>query len=154
MDDCYCDALIATRMGVSVTVFAVAQHTGDTLEPLWFERYYAILHRARRRSGVPIGELSLQGAESAPSIDDDLQWWVRGPLKDRLQTVPDAARVDAATRRVGFVAAYTVEKGALSSTTNTLAIPRLLMRDVPPENSVWPVELGSPPGLADAETLR
>lgn len=242
-DDGYRDALVATRLGIPVTVFAVTQHTGDASEPLWFDRYYDILHRARRRRGVTLGELSLDATGSAPSIDDDLRWWVRGPLKERLQTLPDAeraraldtlaevfdadgcttaselyltrselrnlsavghcvgghgathtrltllgdhalsqeltasqdlldavapsqtrlfcypdgahdARVDAATRRAGFVAACTVEKGILRSTTNAFAIPRMLMRDVLPGDPRWPIELASLPGLPDTEVLR
>lgn len=242
-DDGYRDALLATRMNIPVTVFAVANHTGAASEPLWFDRYYDILHRARRRSGVPFAALSLQSVGNAPPIDDDLRWWVRGPLKERLQSLPDAqrgqvldalakaldakgrttphelyltcselrdlsaaghcigghgathtrltlldddalvrelaasqdllgvvapsrrpvfcypdgahdARVDDATRRVGFVAACTVEKGIMRGATNVFAIPRLLMRDGLPTSSGWPAEFGMLPGLVDSEARR
>ncbi len=242
-DDGYRDALVATRLGVPVTVFAVAAHTGDASEPLWFDRYYDVLHRARRRDGVSLCELSLKGTARAPSIDEDLRWWVRGPLKEHLQTLHDTerthaldalakaldvdgcttaselyltrselrelslaghvvgghgethtrltqlddhalsqellasqalldevaparmrlfcypdgahdARVDEAKRRAGFVAACTVETGAFVGTTNTFAIPRMLMRDVLPGDSRWPLELASLPSLFDTETPR
>jgi peptidoglycan/xylan/chitin deacetylase (PgdA/CDA1 family) len=92
-DDSYRDALVAVGIDIPITVFAVAEHSGDAREPLWFDRYYDILHRARRRRGVPFAALSLQSNESAPAIDEDLRWWVRGPLKERLQDLAPSARL-------------------------------------------------------------
>lgn len=91
-DDGYRDALLAAELGVPITVFAVANHTGDAAEPLWFDRYYDIAHRARRRRGVRGSELGLLGVEVAPPIDEDLRWWVRGPLKEKFQAMAPASR--------------------------------------------------------------
>jgi len=88
-DDGYHDVLDAVPSGLPLTVFAVA----DVVEggkTLWFDRYYDILHRARRRSPRP-ADLGLEGDTCVPPIDADLRWWVRGPEKERLQCLsPDA----------------------------------------------------------------
>lgn len=231
-DDGYRDALVAAHMNVPVTIFAVANHLGDSAEPLWFDRYYDILHRARRRGGVRSVDLGMPCEGDAPAIDTDLRWWVRGPLKEHLQRLPHAeraralhevsetlevdgctsardfylslselrmlsaeghrvgghgathtrlplldddalaqelaasqalldavasapprlfcypdgahdARVLAATRRTGFFAACTVERGIWRRETNALEIPRVLMRDVLPGTARWPVEFST-----------
>lgn len=101
-DDGYRDALLAAELGVPITVFAVANHTGDATDLLWFDRYYDIVHRAQRRRGVRGGEVGLLDLAVVPPIDEDLRWWVRGPLKEKLQATPPAAR-PAALREVATV---------------------------------------------------
>lgn len=91
-DDGYRDAQVAVDQGVPATVFAVAGHTGDTGNALWFDRYYDILHGARRRAGILGAHLGLPAGVLVPAIDEDLRWWVRGPLKETLQGMALTAR--------------------------------------------------------------
>ncbi|MFO0467498.1 MAG: polysaccharide deacetylase family protein [bacterium] len=99
-DDGYRDVLdfvepICQARKLAIALFPVARNSGRSRSALWFDRYYELLHRARRRHGLAPGSLGLVTEESVPSIDGDLLWWVRGPLKQRLAAL-DAAGFDAA----------------------------------------------------------
>ncbi|MDO9022910.1 MAG: polysaccharide deacetylase family protein [Deltaproteobacteria bacterium] len=101
-DDGYRDAQVAVDQGVPATVFAVAAHTGDARDALWFDRYYDILHSARRRASVQGALLELPADAVVPAIDDDLCWWVRGPVKEALQAMEPTAR-DERLRQISEV---------------------------------------------------
>jgi len=105
-DDGYRDVEAAVQLGIPVTVFPVAQHTGGSPELLWFDRYYVLLHRARRRAGVTLRALDLDGIEPAPPIDEALTWWVRGALKEQLQGMSHASRRRALDRLADVLDAY------------------------------------------------
>lgn len=91
-DDGYRDAQIATDLGLPSTIFAVAQHIGDSPSALWFDHYYGILHHARSRAHLSARDLGLSDSITVPSPSDDLRWWVRGPFKELLQTLPPDQR--------------------------------------------------------------
>jgi len=88
-DDGYLDVaevvhpLCAAR-NIPIAVFPIVDHVGESPSAAWFDTYYDLIHRATRRSGLSPGELGLEDGLVVPSIDDDLRWWVRGPLKRRL----------------------------------------------------------------------
>ncbi len=105
-DDGYRDVDAAVQLGIPVTVFPVARHTGGSPELLWFDRYYDLLHRARRRSGVTLQVLGLDSVEPAPPIDEALSWWVRGALKERLQGMSHSSRRRALERLADVLDAY------------------------------------------------
>jgi peptidoglycan/xylan/chitin deacetylase (PgdA/CDA1 family) len=99
-DDGYIDVAevvhpICAARNIPVAVFPIAAHLGESPGAAWFDTYYDLLHRATRRSGVPPEELGLEGGLVVPPIDDDVRWWVRGPLKHRLAGLADAVRVQA-----------------------------------------------------------
>jgi len=99
-DDGYRDVLdfvepTCRPRGLPIALFPVAGHSGQSPTALWFDRYYALLHRARRRHGIAPSMLGLVAEESVPSIDADLRWWVRGPLKQRLAAL-DSTRLEEA----------------------------------------------------------
>lgn len=73
------------RWEAPVAVFPCAAPVRDASAALWFDRYYALLHGTRRRAGLSLEELGLVGDGAAPGLDEDLRFWVRGPLKERLQ---------------------------------------------------------------------
>lgn len=88
-DDGYAD--IRTRvwplcqeLGLPFSVFPIAGHTADSSVPCWVDWYYGLLHGARRRDSVILRGVGLGEPERAPAIDEDLRWWVRGPLKELL----------------------------------------------------------------------
>lgn len=90
-DDGYRDIEVIAK-SLPVTVFAVADPTQEAGEPLWFDRFYAILHRARRRVGMRPEALGLANETSVPGLDENLRWWVRGPVKSALHTMDTSAR--------------------------------------------------------------
>ncbi len=77
--------------GIPIAVFPVVRHSGGAPAATWFDRYYDVLHRATRRSGLSAGMLRLEADQPVPAIDADLHWWIRGPLKRRLAALDEPA---------------------------------------------------------------
>lgn len=93
-DDGYADILRLIEAGPGLgdlpfAIFPIAGHLGDSEHACWVDDYYAILHGAKRRESH-----DLLGFD-APPLDGDLRWWVRGPLKEKLQAMGTDAREQA-----------------------------------------------------------
>ncbi len=86
---------VCAARNIPIAVFPIAAHVGESPSAAWFDTYYDLLHRATRRSGLSPWELGLEGDLVVPSIDDDLRWWVRGPLKLHLAGLAGVARACA-----------------------------------------------------------
>jgi peptidoglycan/xylan/chitin deacetylase (PgdA/CDA1 family) len=78
-------------------LFPIADHHADSRAAAWVDAYYALLHGARvRRPAIRQVWAVLGRPEAlAPALDEDLRWWVRGPLKEALQTALPVARDEA-----------------------------------------------------------
>lgn len=88
-DDGYADIRthvwpLCQKLGLPFSVFPIAGHTANSSVPCWVDWYYGLLHGARRRDSVILRGAGLGEPERAPGIDEDLRWWVRGPLKELL----------------------------------------------------------------------
>lgn len=98
-DDGYRDVLehavpVCERYGIPISVFPVAEPVAGG-EAVWVDRYYDILHRARRRGDVQARELGVERWPGpVPGLDGDARWWVRGPLKEHLHALAPASRVE------------------------------------------------------------
>lgn len=96
-DDGYADVHdrvwpVCDRLGLPFSVFPIAGHTAESSTLCWVDWYYAILHRAQRRGGVDLGPIVSDSAWHAPAIDDDVRWWVRGPVKEKLHGASPSRR--------------------------------------------------------------
>lgn len=91
LDDGYRDAAHALRAALGdaapLTLFVSAQTTGPTPQPLWFDSYYAILHRAGNARVKKPGRLGLDPTAGVPRFVDDPGWWITGPPKQLLHTM-------------------------------------------------------------------
>jgi peptidoglycan/xylan/chitin deacetylase (PgdA/CDA1 family) len=224
-DDGYRESLLATA-GIPAIYFVPAQVIRDPPKPLWFDRFYALLHNALQEQ-LPLAPPASLDLQCFPDPCDDLAWWVRGPVKVALRSATsptterwlgemevfqgsapdldelyvsksqlrdharrvatigghgvthrrlvdcddgelarelnasiDVARVAAeaalvfaypdgshdsriarAVGRAGFKFAVTVQPGLVDANSDRLRLPRLLVRDVPPDDPNWPVPL-------------
>lgn len=88
-DDGYSDIVrvvepICAERGIPIAVFPIAERLADAKDAAWFDAYYDLIQRALRRDGIANAELGIEGGGVAPAIDTDLEWWVRGPVKQRI----------------------------------------------------------------------
>ncbi len=83
-DDGYRDVLEHPISDYPLTLFPVARHLGEahTTSLIFIDHYYALLHRAQQRHGIRLEGLLDQ---NPVDIDDNLVWWVKGPVKEYLQ---------------------------------------------------------------------
>ena len=91
-DDGYSDVArvvqpLCAERGIPIAVFPIAERLASATTAAWFDDYYDLLHRARRREGFTTKELGIGGNGFAPAIDGELTWWVRGPLKQRIASL-------------------------------------------------------------------
>lgn len=83
-DDGYRDVLEHHISDYPLTLFPVARHLGEahTTSLIFIDHYYALLHRAQKRHGIRLKGLL---DENSVDIDDNLAWWIIGPVKEYLQ---------------------------------------------------------------------
>ena len=82
-DDGYRDILDHNISDYPLTLYPVARHLGEAHTSLIFiDHYYALLHRAQKRQGIRLEGLF---DEHPVDIDNNLAWWVKGPVKAYLQ---------------------------------------------------------------------
>jgi len=67
-----------------LTLYPVARHLGEahTTSLIFIDHYYALLHRAQKRHGIRLEGLF---DKHPVDIDNNLAWWVKGPVKEDLQ---------------------------------------------------------------------
>ena len=108
-DDGYRDVLeraapICRRYAAPMCIYPVTDPVNES-RPIWVDRYYDLIHRARRRSGLRARELvfSMVQDDEVPGLDDDLRWWVRGPIKEHLHELGPEQREHALRRLAGIL---------------------------------------------------
>lgn len=76
------------------SIFPIAGHLADAARAAFVDCYYGLIHTARcRRPNLTFVEEVIHiPLADAPSLAEDLKWWVRGPLKERLQIAPSSIR--------------------------------------------------------------
>jgi len=95
-DDGYQDSLLyATQY--PLTLFPIANHLADHQTLMFIDHYYALLHHAQRRKDINLSHL-LPNIIEYPSIDKNLCWWVKGPVKQYLQTLPIKQKIGFLTQ--------------------------------------------------------
>lgn len=88
-DDGYRDVLEHHISDYPLTLFPVARHLGEegSGSLIFIDHYYALLHRAQKRHNIRLEGLF---DEKPVDIDDNLTWWLKGPVKEYLQqATPD-----------------------------------------------------------------
>lgn len=71
---------LCKKLQIPICVFPIAGHTAEAMYPAYVDFYYTIIHYAKIRSLVNLKFANMQ----APGIEEDIQWWVKGPFKEKL----------------------------------------------------------------------
>jgi peptidoglycan/xylan/chitin deacetylase (PgdA/CDA1 family) len=86
-DDGYSDVKntpipICDQLNIPICIFPIAGHNGDSNFPAYVDHYYAIIHYAKSRDQI---RLKLLGNnQKPPALDENIHWWIKGPLKEEL----------------------------------------------------------------------